>query len=141
MEIRKAIKNDMHELARLAAEVMAPQFKNVGEDFPDKKQYEEVLRNALDSMEFIVVGEEKGKIIGFLHWYYQDNQAFIEDLVIESKFARKGFGSALIKFLIMECKRDKIESISSLVPFGSPGIEFSKKFGFRPVSVELKRKV
>ena len=141
MEIRKLEKKDITAVAKLASRVMAPQFKAVGEQFMSEKDYAEALKNALDVREFMVVAEEGKSIAGFMHWYYQDNQAFIEDLVISSKFQKKGFGGVLVNFLMAECKRDSITSVSSLVPHGGAGVKFAQKFGFKPVSVELKKKL
>lgn len=141
MEIRKMGKGDVVAIAKLASQVIAPQFKAVGESFLNEKQYAEALKNAIEVKEFLVIAEEGKDIAGFLHWYYQDNQAFVEDLVISPKFQKSGIGTALVNFLLTECKRDKIGSVSSLLPHGSPGIKFAEKFGFKPVSVEMKRKL
>ena len=141
MELRKLEPKDIPAVSKLVVESVTSDFKRVGEPFFNQKQYAEKLKAALEVMEFGVVAEENGEIVGFAHWYYQDNQAFVEDLVVSQKMRKKGFGKALANFVIQACKKDKIDSITILIPYGSAGIEFAKKFGFKPITVELKLKL
>lgn len=141
MELRKIENKDISAVAELVVDNMAPEFKRVGEPFFNKKQYADNLKEALESMEFGVVAEDNKKIVGFAHWYYEDNQAFVEDLVVSSAMRKKGFGKALANFVTQACKKDAIESMTILLPFDSAGIDFAKKLGFKPISVELKQKL
>jgi N-acetylglutamate synthase-like GNAT family acetyltransferase len=141
MELRKVENKDISAVAELVVETMTPDFKRVGEPFFNKKQYADNLKEALESMEFGVVAEDNKKIVGFAHWYYEDNQAFIEDLVISPAMRKKGFGKALASFVMQACKKDNIESVTILLPFDSTGIDFAKKLGFQPITVELKQKL
>ena len=137
MEIRKLESKDVKAVAGLVVKAMAPQFKKVGESFLTTSQYAAKLSEAIKNMEFGIVMEDKGAIVGFAHWYYQDNQAFIEDLVTSS--AGQRFGKALANFVFKTCKNDRVQSVSFLLPHGSPDLDFATKAGLKPVSVELKK--
>jgi len=139
MEIRPLKKTEVEAAAELAVKVMTPQFKNVGEPFLTKNQYAARLKEALDSMEFAATIKEKNKLVGFAHWYYSNNQAFVEDLVIDSKYGGAGHGKALANFILQTCKNDRVKNISLLLPHNSPGIKFAEKLGLKQVSVELKK--
>lgn len=139
MELRKVNKKDIKAIAELAVSTMGPQFTKVGESFLNKNQYAAKLSEALTNMEFAVVAEEKGKIVGFAHWYYQDNMAFVEDLVVAKGAKEKIHYKDLMVFMLQTCKNDKVLSISYLLPHNSPSAELAQKFGMKPVSVELKR--
>lgn len=139
MELRKLDKQDIKAVAELAVKVMTPQFKKVGEEFLTPEQYAEKLKDAMETMEFGAVIEENKKIVGFAHWYYDENQAFIEDLVVEGN--QEKLGRALAVFILQNCKNDKIESATFLAPYGSEMQSLMEKFAFKPISVELKRKL
>ncbi len=141
MEIRKMRKADVNNAAALAIKTMAQEFKKVGEPFFTKDQYAQKLSEALANMEFAVAIAEKNKLIGFAHWYYADNQAFVEDLIVDPAQKGKGHGKALVNFVLQTCKNDKVQSLSVLMPFGSKGVDFAKKFGIKQVSIELKKKL
>lgn len=141
MELRKVEIKDISAVAELVVDSITPDFKRVGEEFLNKKQYAEKLKAGIESMEFGVVAEDNKKIVGFAHWYYEDNQAFVEDLVVSSAMRKKGFGKALANFVMQSCKKDKVESITMLLPYESQGIGFAQKFGFKPITVELKQKL
>tara|TARA_Y100000310_G_C20327789_1_gene643808 strand:+ start:70 stop:492 length:423 start_codon:yes stop_codon:yes gene_type:complete len=138
MELRPMKKTDALKAAALAIRVLTPQFKKNGEGFLNKNQYAERLKAALDSMEFGIVIEDKGKFIGFAHWYYENNQAFVEDLLVEPAH-EKAHGKALANFVLQTCKKDRVSSVSLLLPHGSPYVKFAEKFGLKPVSVEMKK--
>ncbi len=138
MEIRKLEKKDIPNVAGLIVKVMGPQFRSVRAPVLTKDQYEQALKEAMSTMEFLMVAEEKGKLAGFLHFYYDDNQAFIEDLVVESGFKKDDVGGALVNFMRDLCKKDGVNSMTMLVPFGSESAELARKFNFKPTSVELR---
>ena len=139
MELRKAKTADIKAIAALAIDIMTPQFSKVGETFLNKNQYAQKLSEALANMEFCVVAEDSGKVVGFAHWYYQDNMAFVEDLVVSKSAKNKIYYKSLMVFVLQTCKNDKVKSISYLLPHGSPSAELAAKYGMKPVSVELKR--
>lgn len=138
MELRKLESKDINAVAELATKIMTPQFKKAGEPFLTKEEFAEKLKAAIDAMEFGVVAEENKKIVGFAHWYYDDNQAFIEDLIVEDAHKDKA-GRALVVFVLQACKTDKIESATLIIPYGSDLQAFAEKFAFKPTSLELKR--
>ncbi len=140
MEIRKAEKKDTAEIAKLVKKAMEPQYEAVGDKFMPLEDYEKALRVAIDNLEFVLVAEEDNKIVAMIHYYYEDNECFVQDFSIDPDYHGRKIGTALINFMLDQTKKDRIPKITVFVPWGSPGIAFAKKFGFKEKSIELRLK-
>ena len=76
---------------------------------------------------FSLVEKERGKILGFVVFYLQDNNCFVADMLYaNSDFALESLLAQFIIFL----RKEKVDSVSILILSPSSLVEKLKKFGF-----------
>ncbi|MDP2925899.1 MAG: GNAT family N-acetyltransferase [Nanoarchaeota archaeon] len=131
MNIRKANKQDWNNIAELIAKAFS------------KPPYKEKLKidNVIKKLDYcgkigeIFISEIEGKIIGViiikLEYLNSGLCCFIEELVIDEKYQRKGIGQALLETIEILAKEKKIKFIYLTALKKAKAFEFYKKIGYK----------
>ena len=86
------------------------------------------------SVNFMFVYEEKNKIIGMINGQIWKNKgyAYIENLVVNKKFRKRGIATELYTHLEKYCKKLRLTGIYTLTEVSNKKVhKFNKKMGFK----------
>ena len=83
---------------------------------------------------------EEDREVGFVLYFYNFSTfvgragIYIEDLYVKPQYRGKGYGKALIKYLIEKAKREKLGRIEwTCLDWNQPSIDFYKSLGAKPM--------
>ncbi len=151
--IRKATLKDLNEIERIYVEGSIDegklQFPNVSRKAMIKQlkkdagsRKKELRQNLKNKKHFFVVTEIGSKVAGFGQaWLRKDSTGIIEDIYIDKKHRRKGFGAKIALMLIKWLKKNKVKYIeSSAFLKNAPSIKLHKKLGFKPICLKMRLK-
>jgi len=143
MKIRKATKRDIKETAKLMLkELKKPPFN-------EKASINSVLKS-LDfyfkigkSYVAIVKKKIKGVILFKVEQYWEGPAIIIEDLVVDNKFKKQGFGKTLINKVEDYAKKNKVKLICFKTHKKSPAVKFyqKQKYKIRKDVLNFEKKV
>jgi L-amino acid N-acyltransferase YncA len=152
MKIRKAAKRDIGEIVRMACE-----FENylitiddsLLQESPPENVFKKVLLKGFDDPKhFVIVAEEKGKLIGFADmWAYPEFlhgglSAYMNNIFIRDGDRGKGTGTALLKAIMKEAKRRGAVALHVPIKSKNVGsIEFHKKKGIDEQLVMMEKRL
>ena len=132
--IRKTSLKDLKEIAKLYSSEMSKQFRDVGEEPITEKEFERRLRKNFDKSKMFVLDIEGIK--GFI-WYFKEGKEYnLEEVFSIEK--GKGYGKLLMRHLLEDAKKKKIQKINLDVHFkNKTAQEFFRKFGFSERTIEM----
>ena len=132
MEIRKALKKDIQEIAEIF------HIEAAKKPYLQKRTLLESIK-AIDShfkKANIYVSIIENKIIGFIivRLRYNRKDAYIDEFWLKSKYQRKGIGKSIMNFIENEYKKEGVGSVT-LIAGKKPGaaFDFYKKLKFKVV--------
>lgn len=150
--IRKVEEKDYEELVKLVYQVHEFHYEHRPDIYVDgnplPKEYFENMLN--DENALNIVFEEDGKIMGLLMAAKKHNNAipiarerityFIDDIVVDSNYRRKGIGKALYEHLLNMAKSDKVDSIELNVwAFNKSALKFYESLGMTVKNMKLEK--
>ena len=129
MEIKKATKKDLKEVAKIFREETLKKPYN-------KKWYEKEVLNIIkkffkeNDINIVIIGK---KIVGFAISYIKPNKksAFVEELWLKAKYQRVGIGKSLVKFLEDKYREKGIKELGLIVNQKAGALHFYNKLGYR----------
>lgn len=150
--IRKVTKNDYEELKKLVYQVHELHHKNRPDIYVDGnplplEYFNEILN---DDNAFNYVYVENNKIYGLLMATKKSNRSipiskprmtyFIEDIVVDKNFRRKGIGKKLYYFLKEQAIKENIDAIELNVwAFNESAIRFYESLGMSIKNMKLEQ--
>ena len=149
--IRKVEDKDYEDLVKLVYQVHELHYEHRPDIYVDgnplPKEYFDNMLN--DENALNIVFEENGKIMGLLMAEKKHNNAipiakerityFIDDIVVDSNYRRKGIGKALYEHLLNIAKSDKIDSIELNVwAFNKSALKFYESLGMTVKNMKLE---
>jgi GNAT superfamily N-acetyltransferase len=131
IQIRKGKEADLFEVHQLIKELAA--FENAADEV--ETTVETMKNDAFSESPLFdfLVAESEGKVIGTAVYYYaystwKGKVLYLEDIVINELYRRKGIGSLLFDELIAIAKYEKVKRMSwQVLEWNSPAIDFYKK--------------
>jgi N-acetylglutamate synthase-like GNAT family acetyltransferase len=129
MKIRKATKKDFPEIGKLIKnEYIKPPYK---ESWTPQSALKTL--NYYNKIANITILSDKN-IIGFIIWreeqYNKGKNIIIEEIIIDSKYQKKGLGKKLVQHVEAQAKKKKINAIFLSANKKSNAFKFYKKQGF-----------
>lgn len=150
--IRKMMANDYEQLTELVYQVHELHYKNRPDIYVDGNSLPlEYFNNMLnDETAFNYVYEENGKILGLIMATKNNNRAlpiikqreiyFIEDIVVDKNYRRKGIGKKLYLFLKERAQEEKVNAIELNVwAFNESAIKFYESLGMSIKNMRLEQ--
>lgn len=113
----------------------------------DSKFTQKKFGKALDDSVVALVGEEDGKVIGYViavprPMAWTQNTVYIKLLGVRKNRRGKGFGSRLLEKCIEELKEKGYEKVELLVPAERKRAQgLYKKFGFSVTDYKMKKRI
>ena len=150
--IRKVEDKDYEDLVKLVYQGHELHYEHRPDIYVDgnplPKEYFDNMLN--DENALNIVFEENGKIMGLLMAEKKHNNAipiakerityFIDDIVVDSNYRRKGIGKALYEYLLNIAKSDKIDSIELNVwAFNKSALKFYESLGMTVKNMKLEK--
>lgn len=149
--IRKVEENDYEELVKLVYQVHELHCEHRPDIYVDGNPlpsgFFEKMLNDENALNFVF--EEEGKIKGLLMAEKKRNNAipiaekrityFIDDIVVDSNYRRKGIGKALYEHLLNIAKSEMVDSIELNVwAFNKSAIKFYESLGMTVKNMKLE---
>lgn len=150
--IRKIIASDYNEINKLVYQVHELHYSNRPDIYVDGnplpiEYFNEILN---DDTSFNYVYEEDNKICGLLIATKHTNRSipiskqrttyFIEDIVVDKSFRRKGIGKKLYYFLKEQANKENIDAIELNVwAFNESAIKFYESLGMSVKNMKLEQ--
>ena len=149
--IRKVEKKDYEELVKLVYQVHELHYERRPDIYVDcnplPKEYFENMLNDENALNFVF--EEEGIIMGLLMATKKHNNAitiarervtyFIDDIVVDSNYRRKGIGKSLYEYLLNIAKINKVDSIELNVwAFNKSALKFYESLGMTVKNMKLE---
>jgi len=130
MEIRKATIKDLKEIEKI--------FKREYSKFPYNEKWTKktsllkIKEYFRDNVIFVLEYEKKiiGFIIGHIEIWDKGDEGFIDEVVVLSKFQKKGYGKILLNYLINCFKKKNCYSLGLMCNPESKAFKIYKKMGF-----------
>jgi N-acetylglutamate synthase-like GNAT family acetyltransferase len=152
MEIRKATKNDLDILTKIAVdcEIDEEKLQHPGRTIKQIKEYtnpkafrEVLLREIREKSRYFAVAEADGRIIGFGQAIVKKNLGEIGRVCISRTCRKRGVGKRLMMQLIWFLRKNKVRTIESCCyTKNKPSLKMHEKLGFKKeaykLSLELK---
>ena len=150
--IRKVEDKDYEDLVKLVYQVHELHYEHRPDIYVDgnplPKEYFDNMLN--DENALNIVFEENGKIMGLLMAEKKHNNAipiakerityFIDDIVVDNNFRRKGIGKALYEYLLDIAKSDNVDSIELNVwAFNKSALKFYESLGMTVKNMKLEK--
>lgn len=150
--IRKVEDKDYEDLVKLVYQVHELHYEHRPDIYVDgnplPKEYFDNMLN--DENALNIVFEENGKIMGLLMAEKKHNNAipiakerityFIDDIVVDNNFRRKGIGKALYEYLFDIAKSDNVDSIELNVwAFNKSALKFYESLGMTVKNMKLEK--
>lgn len=150
--IRKVENKDYDKLVKLIYQVHELHYQNRPDIYVDGNplptEYFESIINDENSLNFVYV--ENGNILGLLMASKKQNNPisitrervtyFIDDIVVDNNYRRKGIGKALYEYLVNQAQNDKIDSIELNVwAFNMSAIKFYESLGMTVKNMKLEK--
>jgi len=150
--IRKVEDKDYEDLVKLVYQVHELHYEHRPDIYVDgnplPKEYFDNMIN--DENALNIVFEENGKIMGLLMAEKKHNNAipiakerityFIDDIVVDNNFRRKGIGKALYEYLLDIAKSDNVDSIELNVwAFNKSALKFYESLGMTVKNMKLEK--
>ena len=126
MRIRKAKTSEFTAIAVLDRVAWKESFK--GEFIPDG---EHVWRIWVEYALTIVAVDDEGEIIGVSLAFPCNNETYaIHKLMVDKAYRGKGIGTELMRVLLVEIDKLKVDSFLTVYPKNPPAITLYEKLGF-----------
>ncbi len=131
MKIRKAIKADIREIAK----IMLEEFSKP--PFNEKVSFKAVLKslNFYFKIGNVYVATIDNKITGVavfkIEQYWEGPVIIVEDLAVKAEFKKQGIGKALMHELEVYAKKNQIRAIYFSTNKKSSAIKFYQKLGYK----------
>ncbi len=123
MKCRKMKKDDIEEVYQVEVSAFSEPWS--------KAAFEKEMKNKLAN--YIVAEDDCGKIVGYIGLWYIIDEAHINNVAVHKEFRGKQIGSALMEYMIENCKKDSIKSITLEVRASNEVAQnLYKKYGFKP---------
>lgn len=150
--IRKAVEQDYEELRNLVYQVHELHYLNRPDIYIDGNpfplEYFNKILNDKNALSYVY--EENHKILGLLTASKKKNGTipivkqrttyFIDDIVVDKNFRRKGIGKKLYDFLKEQSSKEKIDAIELNVwAFNEPAIRFYESLGMSIKNMKLEQ--
>ena len=150
--IRKIVEKDYEELKKLVYQVHELHYSNRPDIYVDGNPLPLEYFNAIlnDDNAFNYVYVEDNKICGLLMATKKSNRAipiskqrttyFIEDIVVDNNYRRKGIGKKLYYFLKEQASKENIDAIELNVwAFNESAIKFYESLGMSVKNMKLEQ--
>lgn len=152
MLIRRAKSGDLKEIDRIYCEggitEMKLQFntnkeKSIREFKKHKKtRWADFRQELKNPNQYWIVAVDNGNILGFGQVLVKKSKGRIEKIYVNKEIRNKGIGSRIMKELLSWLKKNKAKDVSAgIFVRNMPSIKLHKKFGFKPVSMNMCRKL
>ncbi|HJX50554.1 MAG TPA: GNAT family N-acetyltransferase [Candidatus Nanoarchaeia archaeon] len=142
VKIRKFKRTDINRLV----EIFRQEYKK--KPYNEKWKKESAKSYIGGKSRYFFVAIEGKAIVGFiqgnLYPWHDGLRGHINEIVVDSKYQRKGIGKALIKFIIKQFKKKKANTIALSAKRKANAFKFYKKLNFKDEGegyISLKRKI
>lgn len=132
MKIRRGIKEDLQGVLALIEELV--RYEKAADEVA--VTLEQLARDGFEASKLfeMIVAEDGGSIIGMALYYFgystwKGKMLYLDDIVVNEKYRRKGVGEQLFEAVMQEAKEQKAKQIRfHVLNWNEPAINFYKKY-------------
>ncbi|WP_025739561.1 GNAT family N-acetyltransferase [Aquimarina pacifica] len=106
--------------------------------FKNMDTAEELIKDDVEKSSLHLVCRDENKVLGTGRLTYDETIGIISQMAIDSKFQKKGIGSQILRHLILECKKNKMDRIQ--LSARETAINFYKKYKFKTIGKKYPSK-